>query len=45
MAVEISKIFAPPEKTTEPPKPAKEITTDEFFKMVGAKVKHGHPPG
>ncbi len=43
MAVEISKIFAPPKE--ESPKPAKEITTDDFFKMVGAKVKYGHKIG
>ncbi len=45
MAVEISKIFASPEKAEAPKQAAKEITTDDFFKMVGAKVKYGHTPG
>lgn len=40
MAVEISKLFAPPK-----PEPPKNVAGDDFLKLMGATVKHGHKTG
>jgi len=47
MAREIATLFSAAKQPAAvvPAQPEPTPTGDDFLKMMGAKIKHGHPPG